>query len=251
MYQIIEKWLTPNKYSRPQKPLNKIKGIVIHWVANPMSKAISNRNYFESKKYGTPNPKTGKPDYCSAHEIIGLDGEIVKCVPYNEIVYAVGSNTYTQKALQELSSYPNDCTYNIECCHIDWSGKMNDKTYNTLVERCVDLCKQFNLNPYEDLWLHKEVVGWKDCHKWFVDNPDEWKLFKQKVSNIMNKKSKYFNDIPENFWNIDDIDKAYELGIINGYPDGTFKPNITPTRAEMTSALLKLYKKIKEEIKNG
>jgi uncharacterized protein YeaO (DUF488 family) len=33
----------------------------------------------------------------------------------------------------------------------------------------------------KDIWLHYEVVGWKDCHRWFVNNPKEWTSFKNKV----------------------------------------------------------------------
>jgi N-acetylmuramoyl-L-alanine amidase len=42
--------LTPNKYSRPQNKLTDVKGIVIHYVGNAGSKAVANRNYFESLK---------------------------------------------------------------------------------------------------------------------------------------------------------------------------------------------------------
>lgn len=174
--KIIKKYLTPNPYSRPQKPLNKVKGIVIHWVANPNTTALANRNYFESKK-------DGKKGYGSAHEIIDLNGDIVLCIPENEMAYHVGSKTYTQKAVKKLSSYPNNCTYGIECCHIDWQGRMTEETYNSLVERVSELCRKWNLDPLKDVWLHKEVIGWKDCHKWFVDNPKEWEKFKREVLN--------------------------------------------------------------------
>jgi len=175
-YKIIEKYITPNRYSRPKTKINKIKGIVIHWVANPNTSAIANRNFFENRKYG-------QSGYGSAHEIIDLNGDVILCIPKDEMAYHVGSKTYTDDALIYLSSYPNNCTYGIECTHIDWNGVMNNETYQTLVQRCADLCIEFDLNPIKDkvLWLHKEVVGWKDCHKWFVDNPQEWINFKDKV----------------------------------------------------------------------
>lgn len=179
MYKIITKLLTPNKYSRPQKILKKVEAIVIHWVANPNSTALANRNFFE-------NRKSGNSGYGSAQEFIDLNGDVLVCIPDNEISYNCGSDTYTERTKKELGSSPNSCTYGIECTHIDWNGKMTNETYNTLVQRCSDLCKKWNLNPLTDLWTHKEVVGWKDCHKWFVDHPDEWKAFKQKVYNKIN-----------------------------------------------------------------
>ncbi|WP_258074369.1 hypothetical protein [Brevibacillus laterosporus] len=52
------------------------------------------------------------------------------------------------------------------------NGKMTSETYQSLVDFCVQLLKRYNLTE-NDLWLHKEVVGWKVCHRWFVNNPDE------------------------------------------------------------------------------
>lgn len=179
-YKIIEKLLTPNKYSRPQNRLIGVRGVVVHWVANPNSSAEANRNFFENRKFG----KTG---YGSAHYIIGLNGDVIRCIPENEMAYHVGSETYTKEALSKLSTYPNNCTIGIECCHVDWNGKMTDATYNTLVELATDLLKKYKLTA-DDLWLHKEVVGWKDCHKWFVDHPDEWKKFKELVREKLNPK---------------------------------------------------------------
>jgi len=175
-YKMKEDLLTVNPYSRPNKKISKIKGIVIHWVANRNSTAQANRDFFE-------NRKNGKKGYGSAHEIIDLDGDILVCIPDNEMAYHVGSpNPYTKEALKYLSSYPNNCAYGIECTHKGYDGEMTKETYETLLNRCADLIVKFNLqNVEKPLWLHKEVVGWKDCHRWFVYNPKEWELFKYKV----------------------------------------------------------------------
>lgn len=69
-YKIIEKLLTPNKYSRPQKKLIGVRGIVVHWVANPKISALANRNFFENRKFG-------KTNYGSAHYIIDLNASLV------------------------------------------------------------------------------------------------------------------------------------------------------------------------------
>lgn len=155
------------------KSLTKKKGIVIHWVANPNSKAISNINYWKRLSSGV-----------QAHDVIDLDGTVYNAVPYNVMCYHVGSKVYTKDALAKLSTYPNNCTVGIECTHIDWTGKMTDATYATLVEHTADLCKKFDLTE-KDLWLHWSVVGWKDCHRWFVNNKAEWTKFVNKVANIL------------------------------------------------------------------
>ena len=50
---------------------------------------------------------------------------------------------------------------------------------------------------------------------------------------------KKFSDVPDGFWAKDAITYLATLGFINGYPDGTFKPNEPLTRAELASLLVK------------
>ena len=38
--------LTPNPYSRPQKPLEKVNGIVVHYTANPGTSATKQKRLF-------------------------------------------------------------------------------------------------------------------------------------------------------------------------------------------------------------
>ena len=45
----VEKdYLPVNQWSRPGEPLEKIRGVVIHYVGNPGTSAQANRNYFAS-----------------------------------------------------------------------------------------------------------------------------------------------------------------------------------------------------------
>lgn len=170
--------LTPNPYSRPQYKLEEVRGIVIHYVANPMSRDIDNRNFFNNRKYGNDG-------YGSAHEIIDLDGSIVICIPDNEIAYHVGANSYMDGIFKKLNTtYPNSALYGIEFTHPDWTGKPNDITYQALVIRTANLCNKYNLNPLEDLYRHYDITG-KNCPKYYVNNPDEWNKFKQEVSDYM------------------------------------------------------------------
>lgn len=45
-------------------------------------------------------------------------------------------------------------------------------------------------------------------------------------------------------WARDEIERAMELGLVKGYPDGTFQPDKPITRAEAAVMLLRLYDKI-------
>lgn len=92
------------------------------------------------------------------------------------MAYHVGSTTYTASALKGLSTYPNNCTIGIECNHIDMSGKMTSETYQSLLKFCVQLLKRYNLTE-NDLWLHKEVVGWKDCHRWLPSHLTSFRTY--------------------------------------------------------------------------
>lgn len=157
--------LTPNPYSRPQKPLEEVKGVVVHYVANPCSTARENRNYFEQLKDQTGSDTTS----VSSHFVIGLEGEVVQCVPLWEVAYA--------------SNNRNSDTISIECCHPDETGKFYDSTYDSLVELCAWLCTQFELKP-EDVIRHYDVTG-KICPKYFVDHEDAWEQFHEDVKAAM------------------------------------------------------------------
>lgn len=94
----------------------------------------------------------------------------------------------------------------------------------------------------------------------FIDNTNDMKLLQNNIDKIaegiakgiceylgvsfkMPKESKYFKDVQDH-WAIGIIDRVSELGIMGGYPDGSFKPDKTPTRAELATALLNLYRKL-------
>ncbi|MDD3013179.1 MAG: S-layer homology domain-containing protein [Candidatus Gastranaerophilales bacterium] len=47
-----------------------------------------------------------------------------------------------------------------------------------------------------------------------------------------------FSDVPSDFWASKDINKLASAGIISGYPDRTFKPNFSVSRAEFASMLV-------------
>ena len=143
--------LTPNPYSRPEIPLEKVNGIVIHYTANPGSSAKANRNYFEGLK------DSGQT-YASSHFIVGLKGEIIQCIPSREIAYA--------------SNERNEDTLSIETCHPDESGRYNQATYDSLVELTAWLCHKFDLQS-TDVIRHYDVTG-KICPKAFVEDEQAW-----------------------------------------------------------------------------
>ena len=157
--------LTPNPYSRPELPLAEVNGIVVHYVANPCSTARENRNYFESLKDQTGS----NPTSVSSHFVIGLEGEVVQCIPLSEVAYA--------------SNNRNSDTISIECCHPDETGKFYNSTYDSLVELCAYLCGEFDLKP-ENVIRHYDVTG-KICPKYYVEHEDAWEQFHKDVAQAM------------------------------------------------------------------
>lgn len=169
--QIKEMFITPNKYSRPQKKIGQIKNIVIHWIGNAGTTAENNAKYFDGLKVGKKN-STGEYIYASSHYIIGNDGVVVRCVPESEVAY------HASKA--------NNYSIGIEVCHPDNTGKYTDAAYKVLIELLVDLCKRYKLEPTQAIIRHYDVTG-KDCPRYYVKNPNEWKKLKQDVVDAMSK----------------------------------------------------------------
>jgi len=156
--------LTVNPYSRSGKESERITGIVIHYTANPGSGAKANRDYFEGLK-------DSHITNASSHFVIGLDGEIIQCIPTWEVAYA--------------SNDRNNDTVSIECCHPDDSGVFDKATYKSMVELTAWLCLKFDLTEKEVI-RHYDVSG-KNCPKYFVEDEDAWDQFRKDVKKQLKK----------------------------------------------------------------
>jgi N-acetylmuramoyl-L-alanine amidase len=176
--KIEQALLSKNIFSSPGKKLSNVKGIVIHWVANAGSSATANRNYFESLARQSPGNEAAR--YASAHFIVGINGEIVQCIPVDEMAYHVGAKSYKPEAVSAFGHYPNNCTIGIEFCHPDASGKFTDDTLYSACRLSAALCVNFHLSPMKDIWTHNQITG-KNCPKWFVERPDDFLVFKQEA----------------------------------------------------------------------
>lgn len=154
--------LAVNPYSRPGTALEKVNGIVIHYTANPGATAIANRNYFENLK----DTHTTK---ASSHFVVGLEGEIVQCIPTAEIAYA--------------SNDRNSDTISIECCYKNEDGSFEQATYDSVIKLTAWLCAKFGLTS-EDVIRHYDVTG-KLCPLYYVEHEDAWAQFKKDVDTYL------------------------------------------------------------------
>ncbi len=165
---VEQDFIRKNIFSRPDVGRQKVDKIVIHYVANPGSTARNNRDYFDSLADQDPQ-KSGSS--ASSHFVVGLEGEVIQCIPVNEIAYAPLNNT----------------TVAIEVCHPDDSGKFNDATYESLVDLTAFLCRQLKLTP-GDVIRHYDVNE-KLCPKYYVEHEDAWERFQKDVKAAMKTES--------------------------------------------------------------
>ena len=117
--------------------------------------AQQNRDYFEGLA------QSGET-HASSHFVIGISGEIIQCIPCNEIAYA--------------SNERNADTISIECCIPDDTGKFTDATYGSLVHLVTWLMGRYDLTT-DDVIRHYDVTG-KACPKYYVENEAAWEQFK-------------------------------------------------------------------------
>ena len=151
--------LDVNPYSRPGIQSSGITGIVIHYTANPGSSAQDNRDYFNGLK-------DSHETQASSNFVVGLDGEIIQCVPTWEVAYASNERNYD--------------SVSIEVCHPDESGRFTKESYESLVQLSAWLCVKFDLTA-DDVIRHYDVTG-KNCPKYFVEHEDAWEDFRENVS---------------------------------------------------------------------
>ncbi len=157
---IEEKDLPINPHSRVGHKRTATTQIVVHYVANPSSTAEQNWSCF--RNYAT----SGERD-ASSNFIVGLDGEIIQCMPIDEVSYHAGKVNYY--------------SIGIEVCHPTADGKFNEATYNSLVKLVSWLCSKYGISK-ENVIRHYDVTG-KDCPRYYAGDPGSdgyhrWEAFK-------------------------------------------------------------------------
>lgn len=189
---IEHKLLTTNPFSRPGDKQFDVRVVVLHWTENKLQKANGVWSYFENRKYG----KTG---YGSTHYVVGLDGEVIRMIPEDEVAYSLGNNKhvspftggyYTGYAVKKFGKdilsrtiLPNYYQISIELCHTDWDGTFTDSTLESAIILCADILGRQSLTAL-DLTTHHNIVGYKDCPRLWVKHPE---LFQEFVESVREK----------------------------------------------------------------
>ena len=179
--EITKMWLTVNPYSRPGTIRKRTEKIAVHYVGNPGTTALNNRNYFN-------NLAKTHSRYVSSNYIVGLDGEVLECVPPEEIAYC--------------TNQANEYSISIECCHPDSTGKFTDATETALAELCVYLLKRYHLTA-DDIIRHYDVTG-KQC-------PLYWAPTKYQPAEVANGRFAAFkNRVRDMLGNAPDVPESVE-----------------------------------------
>ena len=118
---------------------------------------------------------------------------------------------------------------------------VSDKAMESLINLCVDICER---NGIEKLNFTGDKNGNLTMHKWFAATACPGAYLESKFPYIANEVNKRlgenrmkFTDVPESHWAFKAIEDLADMGIINGYEDGTFKPDAPVTRAEVATML--------------
>lgn len=149
--------------ARTGTELDGVKNIVIHYVGNPNTTAQNNRDYFDKDSTEV-----------SSHFVVGLEGEIIQCVPLWEKSAA--------------SNWRNNDTISIEVCHPDDTGKFNDTTYNAVIKLTAWLLNELGLDESAVI-RHYDITG-KLCPLYYVENEDAWNQMKKDIGTKLDDYSK-------------------------------------------------------------
>ena len=162
MNKLIEKKYLPiNPHSRVGELRIATKQIVIHYVANAGSSAENNWKYFKNSGVNA-----------SSNFIVGLNGEIIQCMPINEVSYHAGKKEVNYNSI------------GIEVCHPGSDGKFSEATYDSLIKLVSWLCKRYGISR-KNVIRHYDVTG-KLCPLYYAGEPGSegyghWEKFRDDI----------------------------------------------------------------------
>ena len=108
------------------------------------------------------------------------------------------------------------------------AGEMPEAQRLALVEHVRELMVNCGISPANVLY-HGDVNATRCPGRYFPD--------------IKNALDTPFKDVPANHWARDAVSQVKSMGILGGYPDGTFRGDQPPTRYELAVVIAKLLNK--------
>ena len=159
---ITDSLIPVNKYNRPGTKSTP-KRICVHYTGDCGASASRLAQFWKNVAAGMfPN----KPNsWTSAQYIVGLDGEVIRCVPDGEIAYAAANQ--------------NAYTIHIEVCYKQKSGRFEEKSVEALGELVRSLMTKYKI-PAAKVVRHYDLTG-KYCPAYYVDE-NRWAALHERIT---------------------------------------------------------------------
>lgn len=147
---IIDKMIKENPYNRPGKTSKPVR-ICVHYTGQAGTGADRLALFYANVAAGMFLDKP--QNWTSTQYIVGLNGEVIRIVPDNEIAYAAANKNYG--------------TIHIEVCYKQSSGEFEQASKTALRELVQYLMKKYSI-PADKVLRHYDLTG-KYCPYYYVD----------------------------------------------------------------------------------
>ena len=159
---ITDSFIPKNKYNRPGTKSTP-KRICVHYTGDCGATAAQLTKYWQNVAAGVFKDKSWS--WTSAQYIVGLDGEIVRCIPDNEIAYAAANQ--------------NADTIHIEVCYKQKSGAFEEKSIAALHELVRYLMDKYGI-PAGKVVRHYDLTR-KQCPAYYIDE-NRWAALHERIT---------------------------------------------------------------------
>ena len=160
--KITDKPIPINKYNRPGTKSSP-KRICVHYTGDCGASAARLAQFWKNVAAGKFPDKPNS--WTSAQYIVGLDGEVIRCVPDGEIAYAAANQ--------------NAYTIHIEVCYKQKSGRFEEKSVEALGELVRSLMTKYKI-PAAKVVRHYDLTG-KYCPAYYVDE-NRWAALHERIT---------------------------------------------------------------------
>lgn len=191
-----EDYVVKNQYSRSGDKLLGVKGIVMHWTADPGATDQNEHDFFDGKDGGGGR-------YASSHFFVDRDSATL-IIPLDEVAYHANEKPCKIDKLAATASYyknggANLTAIGVEMC-VEKDGSIHGATVKKAEQIAAELCKTYKLDPLTDIYRHNDITG-KNCPAPWVDHPELFAQFKKDVNTILHPPTDtYTIQHGDNFW---------------------------------------------------
>lgn len=168
---ITDSLIPRNKYNRPGTKSTP-KRICVHYTGDCGATAAQLAKYWQNVAAGVFKDKPWS--WTSAQYIVGLNGEVVRCILDSEIAYAAANQ--------------NADTIHIEVCYKQKSGEFEEKSIAALGELVRSLMKKYAI-PAGKVVRHYDLTG-KLCPAYYVDEA-RWNTLHERITSVQKSSELY------------------------------------------------------------